>query len=229
MKEAMLTPAFWLVSLGHGSALLIVSAVNVHLILHLTDGLGYSLALASLVISVITFGQLIGTLVAGAIGDRFDKRLIAFGCMAFHTLGLLLVANAVNVVMVFSFAIMHGIAWGLRGTMMQAIRADYFGRSSFGQIMGMSSLVVTLGSISGPLVAGILADRTGSYATGFNILAVLAGMGSIFFLLARKPSLLSRGPAFRQVAAPPNGVSKRPPDHGADDSLVAPRGDTTSG
>jgi MFS family permease len=192
MKEAMLTPAFWLVSLGHGSAVLIVSALNVHLVLHLTDDLGYSLGLAALVISVITFGQVVGTVVAGVIGDKYDKRLIAFACMAFHTLGLLLVANAISVVMVFSFAIMHGIAWGLRGTMMQAIRADYFGRSSFGQILGMSSLVVTLGSISGPLVAGILADRTGSYAAGFNILAVLAGMGSIFFLLAKRPSVVSR-------------------------------------
>jgi sugar phosphate permease len=198
-KEAMRTPAFWLVSLGHGSALLIVSAVNVHLVLHLTDDLGYSLGLASLVVSVVNLGQIGGTLIAGSIGDRFEKRMIAFYCMAFHTLGLLLVANAVNAVMVFAFAVMHGLAWGLRGPMMQAIRADYFGRSSFGQIMGMSSLVVTLGSIAGPIVAGVLADRTGSYAIGFDLLAVLAGMGSVFFLLAKRPSASPRDAEVREA------------------------------
>lgn len=187
LKEAMMTPAFWLVSLGHGSALLIVSAVNVHLVLHLNEDLGYSLGLASVVISVITFGQIIGMLLGGTIGDKFDKRFIAVGCMAFHTLGLILVANATNAVMVYSFAIMHGVAWGLRGPMMQAIRADYFGRSSFGQIMGTSSVIVTLGTIAGPLVAGILADRTGSYAIGFDILAVVSGLGSVFFLMAKRP------------------------------------------
>jgi MFS family permease len=37
---------------------------------------------------------------------------------------------------------------------MQAIRADYFGRSSFGMIMGLSSVVILLGQVGGPMVAG---------------------------------------------------------------------------
>lgn len=188
LRQAMATPAFWLISLGHGSALLIVSAVNVHLVLHLTEDLDYSLALASLVVTAITASQIGGTLLGGAIGDKFDKRLLSVACMGCHTLGLLLVANAVNIVMVFTFAILHGAAWGLRGPMMQAIRADYFGRSAYGAILGTSSLVVTLGSIAGPLVAGYLADQTGGYNIGFTVLALLSGLGSVFFLLAKRPS-----------------------------------------
>jgi sugar phosphate permease len=189
LREAMGTPAFWLIALGHGSALLVVSAVNVHLIVHLNEDLGYSLSLASLMVTVITGAQMGGTLLGGVIGDRFDKRLISVACMAGHAVGLLLVAVAVNLVMVFAFAVLHGVAWGLRGPMMAAIRADYFGRSSYGAILGMSSLVTMFGSIIGPLVAGVLADRTGSYELGFTILAVLSGMGSVFFLLAKRPSL----------------------------------------
>jgi MFS family permease len=97
--------------------------------------------------------------------------------------------------MVVAFAVLHGIAWGLRGPLMQAIRADYFGRSSFGVIMGFSSMIVMLGTISGPLVAGFFADRTGSYETGFTLLAVLAGLGSVFFLISRRPSLKDESPA----------------------------------
>jgi PGF-CTERM protein len=41
--------------------------------------------------------------------------------------------------------------------------------------------------MGGPLVAGILADRTGSYVPGFSVLAALAALGSVFFLLARRP------------------------------------------
>ena len=70
---------------------------------------------------------------------------------------------------------------------MSAIRADYFGSAAFCTITGMSSMVVMLGMMGGPLIAGILADRTGSYDMGFRILATLAGIGSIFFLLARRP------------------------------------------
>ena len=184
----MRTPAFWLISLGHGSALLVVSAVNVHLVLHLTEDLGYSLAFASLVVTAITAAQMGGTVIGGVIGDRFDKRYISVACMGFHTLGLLLVANTSNSFLVFTFAVLHGVAWGLRGPMMQAIRADYFGRSAYGTILGTSSLIVMFGSIAGPLIAGFLADRSGSYDSGFTLLAVLAGLGSVFFLMAKRPA-----------------------------------------
>jgi MFS family permease len=185
--EAMRTPAFWLISLGHGSALLVVSVVNVHIVVHVKEGLGYSLTTASFVVTMITVAQIGGMLVAGAIGDRFDKRLIAVGCMAMHTTALLLAAYAVAFPMLVVFATMHGVAWGLRGPLMQAIRADYFGRTSYGMIMGVSSLIVMLGTISGPLVAGFLADTTGSYRIGFTILALLSGLGSVFFLAAKRP------------------------------------------
>lgn len=187
LKQAMHTSAFWLISMGHGWALIIVSAVNVHAALHITEGLGYSLALASLVVTVITASQMFGTVLAGAIGDRFDKRLIAMSCMAAHTSGLLMLAIFSEVFFLFGFAILHGTAWGLRGPMMQAIRADYFGRTYYGAILGTSSLVTMWGSILGPLVAGFMADRTGSYQAGFIFLALLSGLGAVFFLLTRRP------------------------------------------
>lgn len=40
-------------------------------------------------------------------------------------------------------------------------------------------MVVMIGMMAGPLVAGILADRTGSYQTGFRVLAGCAALGSV--------------------------------------------------
>ena len=70
---------------------------------------------------------------------------------------------------------------------MQAIRADYFGTSNFGKIMGVSQVIVTIGNTTGPIVAGLLADRTGDYRAGFTVLAIGALLGSGFFIGARKP------------------------------------------
>ena len=186
-REALRTPAFWLLSLGHGFALLVVFAVNVHAITHMKEGLGYSLEGASLVITLMTVSQIGGVLIGWAIGDRFEKRLIAAVCMLMHMSGLLLLTYATSIWMLGAFALLHGSAWGLRGPFMQAIRADYFGRTSIGMILGLSSMIIVIGQIGGPLVAGILADITGNYRTGFTVLALLAGLGSLFFLLAKRP------------------------------------------
>jgi MFS family permease len=197
----MSTPAFWLISFGHGSALLVVAAVNVHLISQLNESLGYSLAQASLVLSCMTGFQVVGLLIGAAVGDRYNKRYISMTCMIAHCVGLLMLAYAVTLPMVFGFAILHGTAWGLRGPMMQAMRADYFGRRSFGMIMGFSSMITTLGNLSGPLIAGILADRTGSYEAGFTVLAVLAALASVFFLLATPPKPPARIRALKAADA----------------------------
>jgi sugar phosphate permease len=190
-REALRTPAFWLLSLGHGFALLVVHAVSVHAIAHMHQGLGYSVAQASLVYTLLTLSQIGGVVIGWLIGDRYDKRLISGGCMLGHMAGLLLLtyADAVpaSTPMVLAFAVLHGAAWGLRGPFMQALRADYFGRSAIGMILGLSVMIIVVGQVGGPMIAGILADATGNYRAGFTILALLAGIGSLFFFFARKP------------------------------------------
>ncbi|HLE66691.1 MAG TPA: MFS transporter [Burkholderiales bacterium] len=193
-REALRTPAFWLLSLGHGSALFVVSAVNVHAITHMKEGLGYSIEAASLVITLQTFAQIGGIALGWAIGDRFDKRLISASCMLMHMAGLLCltyadVTAATRTAMVLAYALLHGGAWGLRGPFMQALRADYFGRRAIGLILGLSFMIVVIGQVGGAMIAGILADATGNYRAGFTVVALLAGLGSVFFLLAKRPVL----------------------------------------
>jgi sugar phosphate permease len=186
-REAVRTPAFWLLSLGHGFALFVVQAVVVHAIAHLKEGLGYTVAQAALVITLVTVAQIGGVLIGWVIGDRYDKRLISAACMLMHMSGLLLLTYAFNLAMVVGFAMLHGVAWGLRGPFMQALRADYFGRSAIGMILGLSFLIIMVGQVGGPMIAGFLADLTGNYRAGFTVLALLAGLGSVFFLAAKKP------------------------------------------
>ena len=109
--------------------------------------------------------------------------------MLMHMTALLLLTYAQSLAMVLAFAVLHGGAWGLRGPFMQAIRADYFGRSAIGMILGLSLMIIVVGQVGGPMIAGVLADMTGNYRLGFTILALLAGLGSLFFVVARKPEL----------------------------------------
>jgi sugar phosphate permease len=194
-REALRTPAFWLLSLGHGFALLVVGAVNVHAIAHMKESLAYTVGAAALVITLVTLFQICGVMIGWAIGDRFEKRFISAVCMLMHCLGLLSLTYASSALWIISFAALHGAAWGLRGPFMHAIRADYFGRSAIGMILGLSFMIIVIGQIGGPMIAGLLADITGNYRTGFTVLALLAGLGSMFFVLAKRPAPPLRSPA----------------------------------
>jgi MFS family permease len=186
-REALRTSAFWLISLGHGFSLFVVSAVNVHAITHVKEGLGYSIAQASLVITLVTVGQFFGVMLGWVIGEKFEKRLVAAACMLMHAAGLLMLTYATGPVILAASALTHGTAWGLRGPFMQAIRADYFGRRSIGMIIGLSAMITVIGQIGGPIIAGAFADWTGNYRAGFTLLAMLSGVGSLFFLMAKRP------------------------------------------
>ena len=190
-REALRTPAFWLISLGHGFALFVVMGINTHAITHMKEGLGYTLEAAAFAIMLQTVAQLCGVGMGALIGDRFDKRRLSALCMLGHMAGLLCLTYATGPAMIVAYALLHGVAWGLRGPMMQALRADYFGRSAIGMILGLSFMIMVIGQVGGPMIAGIMADMTGNYRAGFTTLALLAGLGSIFFLLAKRPALPS--------------------------------------
>jgi MFS family permease len=191
VAQALRTRAFWMLAIGHGLALLVVSAVNVHAITHMKEGLGYSVATASWVILIMTFGQLAGVLMGASMGDWFDKRKVSALCMLAHGIGMLCLTFGSHMAMLVAFGVFHGIAWGLRGPFMQAIRADYFGRNAIGLILGLSAAIIAMGQIAGPMIAGVLADLTGNYELGFSLLALLAALGSLSFMLATKPELPS--------------------------------------
>ena len=186
-QEAVKTRAFWMISLGHMSALFVVGAVMAHLALFLTSERGYSLQQASFVGAALPVMQIVGMGIGGTLGDKINKRLIASVAMFGHAGGILILAFSQSGWMIALFVIFHGLAWGARGPLMQALRADYFGASSFGFIMGLSSLIVMLGTVLGPIIAGVLADTTGSYRLGFVVLAVLSAMGMLFFVFATPP------------------------------------------
>ncbi len=186
-RAALREPSFWLISFGHAAALLTVSAIMMHLIPHLTESLDYTLAQAGAAVALLTAFQVVGLVLGGVLGDRFNKRWLCVLCMIGHTAGLTLLAFADSAAMVFGFALLHGVAWGTRGPLMIALRADYFGPGAFGTILGFSSLIVMLGTISGPIIVAYLADVTGAYQSGLLVVAGLSLLGSLCFVAATPP------------------------------------------
>ncbi len=193
LRAAVRTRSFWMLGLGHASALLVVSAVVVHLVPHLSGGLGMSLTAAAAVVAALTFVTAVGQALGGVLGDRVAKRRLAMGAMFAHAAGLLSLAWLPAGVGIGAFLLLHGLAWGVRGPLMGAMRADYFGATHFGAIMGASTLAFMPGQLLGPIAAGLMADAFGDYRWGFTLLAGLAALGSLAFRLATPPPRATDG------------------------------------
>jgi MFS family permease len=192
VREALHTGAFWFLSIGHSLALFVVGAMSVHLIPHLTEEIGISLAAAATIVSIMIGGMMAGQLLGGVLGDRFSKRWISTIAMFGHAIAMIILAYTGSLTPVILAAILQGFSHGFRGVQMMPLRADYFGRASFGTIMGFSSMVMILGTVSGPIMAGQIADRTGDYRLAFQIMAGIALIGAVFFFLAKKPEAPKR-------------------------------------
>ena len=188
-RQALRTPTFWLLAMGHGMAVFVGNGLSLHLIAHIVARLGISLGAAAGVITLIPVATIGAQVIGGYVGDRVNKRILAALCMVGIAVSLVLFAFGEGLGMLLAAAVVNGIAQGVRGPLMPSIRADYFGRGSFGTIMGFTTLLVMFGTLTGPVLVGVIADWQGDYRGAFLVLAAVALAGSLFFVAARRPKL----------------------------------------
>lgn len=187
-KQALKTRAFWLLAAAHTAGNVSIVAVAVHGVPHLTD-MGLSLELAGTVVAMYTASSLAFQVFGGFIGDRVDKRVATWAFITLQGISMLVFAFTTNLAMASVFALLYGIGFGGRGPVMNALRADYFGRKAFGAILGMSSVPMNIGMVISPLVLGILFDVQDTYKYGMLGLGFVSIAGAFMALLATKPKL----------------------------------------
>ena len=188
-REAMRTRAFWALSFAHGSPLLLVSAVSGFFVVRVAEIDGLNAGHAAIAIVIGTVCQLASQLIAGYAGDFISKRLIIAICLAGHAAGAVVLAIADSFPMIVLAAVLHWTAWGGRGPNINSLRADYFGSTNIGKIMGWASVVMMVYSASGGLLAGALRDASGGWALPFLVVGVGAASGLIWIAMATRPRL----------------------------------------
>ena len=192
-QQALLTPAFWLISIGHGCTSMVLIAMMAHLAPMMTDR-GYSLQTAAFVITGYTVVSMLFQIIGGYIGDRVPKRLALFVFTWTQASGVfLLTLGPATLPVAYGFALLFGAGFGGRNPLTVSIRGEYFGRKSFGMIMGLSQVPMNILLLAAPVFAGVVRDVTGEYTIAFGVLASLNMLGGLLFLLARRPRLARTG------------------------------------
>jgi len=186
--QALRTQAFWCISFGHGLGSMVVLAIMSQLGLLMGD-LGYDVQTTGWVISVQTAVALVFQFLGGWIGDRIPKNVALFIFTAIQGLGVIFLTLGPGIIYFYSFAVLFGIGFGGRTPLTTAIRGDYFGRASFGKILGVSMVPMNILLLVSAPMAGFMRDELGDYDMAFLLLAGLNLLGALLFLIARKPKL----------------------------------------
>ncbi len=189
--EALKTPAFWLISFGHGFTSMVILAIMTHLGLLLKDE-GFDVQTTGWIVVVYTATAMVFQLVGGYMGDRWPKNIALFVFTSIQAAAVVVLTLASSLLMFYLFAVLFGIGFGGRNPLTTAIRGEYFGRTSFGRILGLSTVPMNVLLLIGSPMAGYMRDIQDSYDMAFLILAGFNFLGGVLFLFARKPRVEAR-------------------------------------
>lgn len=197
LKEAMRTPALWMLAGVGGLMFFVHAGVNIHQAAFLRDR-GLSATAAAGALTALAAGTAIGSVIWGMLSERFPVRFVYASVAAWIGLVALLFLTVNSVAMAYTAAIVFGIGLGGLLVVPPVIFADYFGRGSLGSIRGITEPFVSFAQALGAIGAGLVFDITDSYNGVFPAFTVVAFLGVFLVLLARAPGR----PAPASVAVP---------------------------
>ena len=184
--QAIRTPAFWLIAFGHGFTSMVILAIMTHLGLLVKDA-GFDVQTTGWIVAVYTAVSMAFQLLGGYLGDRAPKNIVLFGFTSLQAGAVVLLTFASTLPMFYTFAVLFGAGFGGRNPLTTAIRGEYFGRASFGKILGLSTVPMNILLLASSPFAGYMWDIYGNYTAAFLILAGFNFLGGVLFLFAKRP------------------------------------------
>ena len=192
LKDAMKTPALWILAIGTGALFLMQAGINTNLAAYLQDeGLNVALAGVGIAINAIALG--LGSILWGWIVERVPARHVMAAVALTMTLGAFLfttsdmIAEPMLPYALFFFSALFGIGLGGMLSVPPVAYADYYGRQSLGVIRGVTEPFTSGGQAIGAIAMGAVFDISGSYYIAFIAFTIVGAITALLLQLARPP------------------------------------------
>ncbi len=186
VKEALATPAFWLINMNSAMRVVVVGALATQFVPAMVSK-GFSATTGASIVALLGVFMIPGRFGIGYLADKYDKRFVTAGVsmvMAVCMVGFFFAQSYWVILLVFA---VYASANGAGGSAAFAVRGEYFGRASIATLTGFGSVLQSTGSFLGNRLAGTLYVRTNSYGPVFIMFACASVAGAVFILLARRP------------------------------------------
>jgi MFS family permease len=187
LRDALRTRSFWILAAVLFVFYAYYLGVTQHLVAFVSD-LGYSDARAAASLSFTVALGIGAKLGMGLLADRVRARSALWLNFAFVAAasGLLLLAGEPR--LLAAFLVAHGIAVAAENVVLPLVVAECFGVRHLARIYGALMLTLFPGGVLGPIFAGAVFDRAGSYAPAFATFAALNAL-ALAALFAVRPEL----------------------------------------
>lgn len=186
LREAMATRDFWLYSLAFVLVLFGAVGASFHLPAMLSDW-GASPTQIAGIIAAGSAGSLFGRLFGGALLDHLHTRTVAGIFLTCQLVGFLMLLDGLSWALAASFLI--GATQGAEIDILGYLIARRFGKLAYARIFGSAFSVTLLGAIIGPVVLGMVFDKSGSYRTGLMLFPILPVVAfGLLCLSAKSPN-----------------------------------------
>jgi len=183
--EAIRTRSFWMLAIGEVMFATAGVGLRVHLVPILT-AFGYSPTVAAEIFSAIFIFSAIGTLAVGNVADRLGGRATLSLAYLGAAAGIVVLFGAGHGIIAALFVVMFGLVRETPPALMPLAVTESLGPKRLGTLLGFLALSNTIGFAVGPVIAGRIFDRTGSYA-GALALFVAFGIAASLAMRATLP------------------------------------------
>jgi DHA1 family bicyclomycin/chloramphenicol resistance-like MFS transporter len=179
------TGALFATALG---AITLIGPLAIHLFLPVMPAVKSAFAISDAVVeltfSVTLFTMAIVTLFYGSLSDRYGRRPVLLGGLAFFVLGSAFSAFASSVAVLIVGRVIQAIGAGCGLTLSRAIARDAYGPEALVKAIAYLTMAYTIGPLIAPTFGGLLMDMFGWRAAfWFALLAGAAILVLCYFAL----------------------------------------------
>jgi len=186
-RAALRTSIFYKLLLAGTLFSFTIIGIVTNLVPILTDR-GTDAMTAASITSLVGLGAIVGRLSTGYLLDRLPGYAVGTGAFLLPTLGcLLLLWDGASTPGHALAAAVIGLSLGSELDAITFLAMRYFGLRSFGTLYGGLLVTISIGTATGPLLAGSIYDRFGNYAP-FLMLAMTCMVASAIALLSLRGS-----------------------------------------
>ena len=177
-REAIKDKLFLNLNLVEVIRMMTLSAVVLHIMPYLSS-LGMSRYFTGMIAAAMPLCSIMGRLSFGWLGDIYDKRYAMALSYCLMSIGMLALCYANRIWGgVYLFLLFFSPGFGGLLVLRSSIIREYYGRKSFGKMVGILMGFSSIGVIIGPTLAGWTFDTTGSYYLiwiAFCLLTLISG------------------------------------------------------